>query len=90
MTLYVDRQPENNGDLKRLKNEILKLLDQKVCYSGYNNPNTQGFTLTVNLMSPDGEADSMVIRYDNGMYTEAPYCEMLQQDPTGIDLMDKG
>jgi hypothetical protein len=73
MTIYVDKQPENNGDLKRLGSEILKLLDQKVCSSGYNNPNTHGFTLTVDLISPEGEPDSLVIRYDNGMFTEVTY-----------------
>ena len=73
MTLYVDKQPESSGDLKRLKNSILELLDQKVCLAGYMNPGTQGFTITVDHTSPTGEPDSLIIRYDNGMYAEQPF-----------------
>jgi hypothetical protein len=73
MTLYVDKQPSSNGDLKRLKDEILKLLDQKVCLSCYDNPNTQGFTISIEHCSPQGDIDTTVIRYDNDKYVEGVF-----------------
>jgi hypothetical protein len=68
MPIYVDKKPENSGDLKRLKREILTLLDQKVCLVGHDNPNTTCFIISIESVSHDGITDSTVIRYDNPLY----------------------
>jgi hypothetical protein len=65
MTLYVDKQPDSNSDLKRLKNRILKLLDQEVCLSDYDNPTTVGFIISIEHFSERGERDTTMIRYEN-------------------------
>jgi hypothetical protein len=65
MTLYVDKQPESSGDLKRLKSRIIRLLDQEVCLTGYDNPNTVGFIISIEHFSTRGERDTTVIRYEN-------------------------
>jgi hypothetical protein len=70
MPIYVDKQPENTGDLKRLNREILNLLDQKICLVGYDNPNTLCFTISIESVSPEGVTDSTIIRYDNPIHLQ--------------------